>query len=66
MEIIDPPNLAVMSALMDVRSAWTDMQPHLTAILEDPDENSRDLAFVATQSETLKDLSEKVVELYMK
>ncbi len=66
MEVVDPPNLAVMSALMDVRSAWTDIQPHLTAILENPDENSRDLAFVAMQSETLKDLSEKVVELYMK
>lgn len=66
MEVIDPPNLAVMSALMDVRTAWTAFQAHLELALEEPATAAANLSDVAAQSDVLSDLSGKVVALYKK
>lgn len=66
LEVVDPPSLAVMSALMDVRNAWTEYQTLLQVAIDDPAAAEQDLVTVAQGGQNLRVLSNAVLELYSK
>ena len=66
MSVIDPPSLAVLVKISEVRALWKKYRVILDKVTSGDPPNADEVAFIETKSESLYRLSDDLVALYLK
>ena len=66
MSVIDPPSLAVLVKVSEVRALWDSYRATIERITQSAEPSFEDVAFVEQTSEPLYQLSDELVGLYIK